>query len=75
MKNFTFSHRFSWQPFSVVFDMGYFRRGRAKLRGLPQIVLGINSNLGIFVMNVFSTFWIVCVLLEKNAIKKGPSAA
>ena len=36
--------------------MGHFRRGRAKLREVPQIVLDIILNLGIFVIECIFEF-------------------
>ena len=40
----------------VVFDIHHFRRGRAKLRELPQIVLDLITNLGIFVIECIFDF-------------------
>ena len=40
----------------VVLDMGHFHQGRAKLRELPQIALGLSGNLRIFVTECIFDF-------------------
>ena len=47
---------FVWAAIFVVFDMGHFRRGCAKFTKLPQIVLGIILNLGIYVIECIFDF-------------------